>query len=130
TTDVEAVQAVIPTLDRPTRIDRTLRLLRVPAGKDGAATLARCIELYELQVEGSDPNDAVNASLDAESGTITVIGSPSSLDRFAAVLRSIESAAVQRETRQVRCQHARPGDLAETLRDLSARMKVRGAPAS
>ncbi|HRQ75801.1 MAG TPA: secretin N-terminal domain-containing protein [Phycisphaerales bacterium] len=127
TADVAAVQSVIPTLDRTTRIDRQLRLLRVPAGAEAAATLKRCLDLYHMQNVERDPLYALETSLDAESGTITAIGSAPALDRFANILRIIESAIVQRETRQVRCAHTKPSELAETLRDLSSRLVIPGA---
>src|SRR5690606_29692847 len=90
----------------------------------------RCLELYDMQAVGPDGKRVdgmeIDARLDHEAKTITAVGSAAALNRLAEILRSVESTVVQRETRPIRTAHARPSELAQTIRDLGARHSVLG----
>lgn len=121
--DVAAIESIVPTLDRPARVDRHVRVLELKIDEP-QQMLNRAKEIYEEQIAGDEETLAVSTRLDEASRTLTVIGSNEALNRFNTVLQGLQATAVQREIRQIRTQHARPSELAETLRELAARMNA------
>ena len=117
--DIAAIRAVVPALDRPARVDRQARLLQLDVA-DPAAVFERARTLHARQIDEDDSDERVDAELDAEAGTVTIVGSAAALDRFAEALRMAEdSVVVTLETRQIALAHARPSDVAETLAALA-----------
>ena len=109
--DVEAVQALVPVLDQPPHLDRTVRLYRLTAA-DTAAVLERSRELYLSQVDAGDPTWALALNLDASGRQLTAIGSVAAQQRFAEVLRMVQdNTVIERETRQVHVTSAEPSTL-------------------
>jgi type II secretion system protein D len=120
--DVAAIKAVVPALDRPRRLDRQARLLQLSVD-DPATVVNRARELYARQVDKEDPAGQVDAQLDAEAGTVTIVGAAAALDRFAQAMRMVEeTVVVDIETRQIELDHARPSALAGTLSALAPRL--------
>ncbi|TVQ55851.1 MAG: hypothetical protein EA377_02860, partial [Phycisphaerales bacterium] len=127
--DVEAVQAVIPTLDRPARVDRQVRILRLEAD-NAAELLDRAKSIHAEQIRDDQPELKVHTQFEAESNALTIVGSNEAINRFTRILQELEQTVVQRETRQLRTRHARPSELAETLGELVSRMnQARGRSA-
>jgi len=104
--DVAAVEALVA-VDVGSDVDRRdVRLVKIGA-PDPAAVLARTVALYEQT--GKTEKEPVVATLDAESRTLTLIGTKSGLAAFDALLKSAETAAqVELESRTFTVRSARP----------------------
>ena len=73
--------------------------------RDPTRLVTRARELYDREVAASDrdadPRLELTLDLDAESRTLTMIGAPEALDRFAQSLRAIESHTVVAVSRAI-----------------------------
>ena len=115
--DVAAVEALVAAIDVAPDVDRDVRLVKIGA-PDPAAVLARTVALYEQT--GKTEKEPVVATLDAESRTLTLIGTKSGLAAFDALLKSAETAAqVELESRTFTVRSARPSVLAGRLSRLA-----------
>ncbi len=117
--DVESVRALVPALDRPARVDRQVRLLRLTA-RDPADLFARSRAIYERQADPKDPRDELQAELDEASRTLTLVGTSAAIDRFSDAMRMArETTVVDRETRQFALANATPSTVAKSLAALA-----------
>ncbi|MHC4908545.1 MAG: secretin N-terminal domain-containing protein, partial [Planctomycetota bacterium] len=122
TQDVFTVRSVIEVLDRPGEIERRVRLVRLTAS-DPTVLLARAESLYAQEANAEDPADAISVDLDAASRTLTLIGAEPALDRFASVLRLVETnAVIARETRQVTVANTTPSAIVAPLKMLARQL--------
>ncbi|MHC4218949.1 MAG: secretin N-terminal domain-containing protein, partial [Planctomycetota bacterium] len=122
TADVEAVRMLLPVLDQPPHLDRTVRLVRLTT-IDPQRTVDRARELYLRQVDAADPRWALALELDPGSRVLTSIGPEAAQDRFAGALRMVEDhAVVDRETRQIEIAHAEPSRLVAPLTALGRQL--------
>ncbi|MHC4416411.1 MAG: secretin N-terminal domain-containing protein [Planctomycetota bacterium] len=120
--DVAAVEALVPLIDRPAALDRQVRLVRLTTDRP-EETLAKARDLYEKQVDPTEPKWAAGFELDNESRLLTMFGPPAALDRFAEALRLVETnAVIDRETRQVELAHATPSRVAAPLAALGRQL--------
>jgi type II secretory pathway component GspD/PulD (secretin) len=124
--DVAAVGRIVPVLDRAKPVTKQVRLVRL-TGPDPAARVDRTTALYMKQVEAvdraDDPAMALTAEFDAESRTLTLIGSAEAIEGFTTAMRTLEEHRyVERETRQYRTQHAEPQRMSSTLASLSRQL--------
>ncbi|MHC4129793.1 MAG: secretin N-terminal domain-containing protein, partial [Planctomycetota bacterium] len=121
-TDVEAVRALVPVLDQPPHVDRTVRLVRLTTA-DPQQTVDRARELYLRQVDVADPRWVLAVELDPGSRVLTTVGAEAAQSRFAAALRMVEDhAVVDRETRQIEVAHAEPSRLVAPLTALGRQL--------
>ncbi len=133
TGDVEQVRTLAQTLDvEPHDRPREVRLIRLARG-DADEVLKRVSELYERETGGpeADPMRAIEVERDPESNAITLIGRREAIDRWQALLTSVESALpIERETRQAAVSPGQAGRIAAPLRTLAAQMltPVDGSP--
>lgn len=112
--DVAAVEALVPALDRPRRGDRTVRILALESDAPVAA-VERARTLFAERQGGMLPDD-LSIELEADEGTLVLVGASRDLDAFAEVLRTVEQGLVlARETRQVALENARPSQVAAEL---------------
>lgn len=125
TGDVEQVRTLAQTLDvEPGDRPREVRIIRLARG-DAEDVLRRVGELYgrEIGAPDPDPRKIVEIERDPESNAITLIGRREAIDRWQALLATIESALpIERETRQVAVSAGQAGRLAGPLRTLAAQM--------
>jgi type II secretory pathway component GspD/PulD (secretin) len=122
TGDVEAVKALVPVLDQPPHVDRTVRLARLTTA-DPQQTVDRARELYMRQVDPSDPRWVLAVELDPASRVLTTVGPDAAQNRFAGALRMVEDhAVVDRETRQMEVAHAEPSRLVAPLTALGRQL--------
>jgi type II secretion system protein D len=113
--DVDAVKALLPALDAPTRIDLDVRMIRLTTA-DPRVTIDRALELHARREDPTDPKAAVQVEFDADSRTATLVGAPAALDRFSEALRMVESnTVVDRERRQIPVEFARPSEIAISI---------------
>ncbi|MHC5004982.1 MAG: secretin N-terminal domain-containing protein, partial [Planctomycetota bacterium] len=120
--DVAAVERVIAVLDRPQRIDREVRLLRL-RGDGAARTLRLARDLYGQETAGGDPGMALSTELDEATGLVTVMGSRAAQERFAAMLRMVETnVVIDRETRQIELTSATPSRITGSLASLARQL--------
>lgn len=125
--DVASVLELVPVLDQRAGRDRTVRILRGVEAPETAA-IERARELYD-RTAGAD-GDPVDVERDADSGTVTLIGAPRAVDRFASLLRDVASGfGADLETRTFSLQHAVPSRVADTVRSVSSRMLANAAAA-
>jgi type II secretion system protein D len=122
--DVASVRSVVPLLDVRARPQREVRVLRL-AGPGAERAVQRAIELDRRRRDpadgAADPDGEVEAELDAEARTLTLIGTGAALDRFAQALRVVEGAvAAERETRRIGVTSAQPSAIAGPLATLAA----------
>ncbi|MHC4102274.1 MAG: secretin N-terminal domain-containing protein, partial [Planctomycetota bacterium] len=121
-TDVEAVKALVPVLDQPPHVDRTVRLVRLTT-TDPQQTVDRARELYLRQVDAADPRWVLAVEMDPASRVLTTVGGAEAQDRFARALRMVEDhAVVDRETRQIAVAHAEPSRLVAPLTALGRQL--------
>lgn len=115
--DVRAFEQLVAGLDVPRTLDRDVRLMRISQGDPGAV-LARATSLYEQT--GRSETEPVSATLDASSGTVTLIGSRAGLAAFDQILSSAQAAAaIDLETRTFRLDKASPSQVAQKLARLA-----------
>lgn len=117
--DIAGIRAIVETLDRPTNVERQVRLMRV-ASKDAEQSVSRARELYEQQTPAADAARSLRIELDAASRELVLVGSAQSIARFTELLNQVDGMrAVERETRQVALKDALPSAIAPQLRDLA-----------
>lgn len=117
--DIAAFEALLSGLDVPAQTDREVRLIHLDA-PDAQAVLERTNALMAQTAREGTPT--VNATYDARSKTLTLVGSRAEISRFEGVLRNVQQAAIVRETRTYRLEFARASDLATRLDRLSQRL--------
>jgi len=118
--DLTMFEKLVAALDVPPQTDKEVRLVRIVAA-DPAAVLARAQALYEQT--GKAEKDPITATMDAESRTVTLIGSRVALAAFDQVLSSTQSAAkVDLEARTFEIKKSRPSELATKLTRLARPM--------
>ena len=117
--DIAGIRAVIETLDRPTNVDRQVRLMRV-ASPDPEKSVVRARELYEQQTPAADPARSLRIELDASSRELVLVGSAQSIQRFTELLNQVDGVrVVERETRRIALNNALPSAIAPQLRELA-----------
>ncbi|MCL4196703.1 MAG: hypothetical protein KJZ69_04355 [Phycisphaerales bacterium] len=125
TGDVEQVRSLTQTLDvEPRDRPREVRLIRLARG-DAEAVLKRVGELYERETGGpeADPMRVIEVERDPESNAITLIGRREAIDRWQALLTSVESALpIEKETRQAAVSPGQAARIAGPLRTLAQQM--------
>ncbi len=123
--DVEQVRALAQTLDvEPGDRPREVRIIRLARG-DADDVLRRVGVLYEREIGAPDPDPRriIEIERDPESNAITLIGRREAIDRWQALLATVESALpIERETRQVAVSPGQAGRIAGPLRTLAAQM--------
>jgi type II secretory pathway component GspD/PulD (secretin) len=120
--DVAAAQGAVALLDRPPAQDRRIRVLRL-ASPDPAGAVRRAEELYQKQRDPADTDGEIDIDLDEAAGVLTLVGPDALLDRFSESLRLVEAnTVIERETRRIELEHAKPGELLRPLSELSARL--------
>ncbi len=120
--DVAAVKALLSVLDTQIKIDRQVRLSRLTT-PDPAVTLEQARELYHEQVDTDELRWQLDLQLDDKARVLTTIGSALALDRFADVLRMVETnTVIDRETRQYDILNATPSRMVSPLSSLAKQM--------
>lgn len=115
--EIDVIQQIVMSLDVPGQANREVRVANI-TGSDAAAVLLRAQDLYKST--GKHETDPVQATLYAESGAVTLVGSPEALAAFEKVLQSAQSAtAIQREVRMIELKLAKAADVAAFLKDLT-----------
>lgn len=120
--DVANIESIIPALDRPSRVDREVRMLtlNVPQAAD---VMQRARDLFEKQTQGDDTARELAIEFNDADRVLTLVGTAATINRFTNTLRAVESAAViDRETRQIGLAHARPSQLVNPLRTLGRQL--------
>jgi len=111
--DVDRFGEILRGIDTPQELEREVRQVRI-AGGDPAKVAARASELFALR--SSAEKDPVTVSVDAESRTVTIVGSPTALAAYTELLKSAEAnVAIERETRAFALEKTRPADAAARL---------------
>jgi len=113
TDDVDSFERLVSSLDTPPDPDKQVRVARIETGDP-----ARIIERAQALAQAAEDEDAsaVNATLNAEARTVTLIGTQAGISRFEALLRLAEGdQASDLETRVYDVAHATPSQLANTL---------------
>jgi type II secretion system protein D len=111
TVDVEAIRELIAGVDVPPRLDRQVRLVKVPTG-DPAAILEQARALDERT--GQHEQDPVSCGVEAESRTIWIAGSPGAQQRFGQILSQVQANLVADVgVRLIQGLRVRPSVLAE-----------------
>ncbi|MBX3373668.1 MAG: hypothetical protein KF817_07525 [Phycisphaeraceae bacterium] len=118
--DVEHAALIVPALDRTAPGAREVRLVRL-SGPDPAAAVARTAALFDLANTGDPtPTTSMTARLDGDGRTLTLVGAREPMERWLALLRTVqESARAERETRQIDVRHVPPSRLVPRLRELA-----------
>jgi len=120
--DVESVRAVVPLLDARSPSERQVRQLKLTA-RDPSAVLTEAKRLFDLEQAARGDESSLTTELDAAGRTLTLVGAPDALERFARLLRSAEEqTVVERETRQLRVSRAKASEVVTPLRSLSAQL--------
>ncbi len=120
--DVAAMRALLPLLDRPLHQERMVRLYRLTSAEP-QAVFERSRDVYRRQAEAGDPRWALDLEFDRGSRLVTAIGAAQAQQRFSEVLRMVEgNTVVERETRQIELAHATPSRLAGPLGALARQM--------
>ncbi|MBL9002048.1 MAG: hypothetical protein JNK25_13025 [Phycisphaerae bacterium] len=115
--DVAAFEAIISAVDAPAENDQDVRLIRLNA-VEPEKVLARTQSLY--QATGKAELKPISATLERETGTLTLIGSREALTEFGRLLNSAEAAAgVSLETRRFSLKKSSPSGVAERLSRLA-----------
>ncbi|HYE60488.1 MAG TPA: secretin N-terminal domain-containing protein [Phycisphaerales bacterium] len=115
--DVTWLESLVRALDVAPDADKDVRMVRVAKG-DPAGVLAKATTLY--QQTGRAEKDAVTTALDADSRTITLIGTKGALTTFQQLLTTAEqSAAVDQEVRRFTLTRAIPSVLSAKVARLS-----------
>ncbi|NUQ68735.1 MAG: hypothetical protein HUU18_10710 [Phycisphaerales bacterium] len=118
--EVAAFEALVEGLDVAPAVDKDVRLVRIAQG-DPAEMLARAIDLYART--GKQETDPVATSLDAETRTLTLIGSREAMSAFELILTSAQNAAViDLGTRTFRVEKVSPGVVGAKLTRLARAM--------
>ncbi|HMN96285.1 MAG TPA: secretin N-terminal domain-containing protein [Phycisphaerales bacterium] len=115
---VDLARSLVSALDRPARLEREVRVLRLGPGED-AKLLERSAALYEAQRSAEDPASAVEATIEGDQRAIVLVGAGPALGRFAAIvddLRSLRSP--DPEVRLIALEHGRATEVAESVRRL------------
>jgi type II secretory pathway component GspD/PulD (secretin) len=117
--EVATVESLLPILDSPGDLSRDVRMIRLMS-EDPQRAYDAALELYEKQRDASDPASLLETMFDPASASVTIIGAPTALDRFAQSLRMVEeNYSSARERRPFPLQFARPSDVADTLGSLA-----------
>ena len=120
--DLAGIRSIVETLDRPTNIERQVRLMRV-ASPDAEQSVARARDLYERQTAAEDPNRSLRIELDAKSRELVLVGSAQSIARFTELLNQVDGArTVERETRQIAVKSVAPSAVVAELRELARKV--------
>ncbi|MFG0285625.1 MAG: secretin N-terminal domain-containing protein, partial [Phycisphaerales bacterium JB039] len=115
--DVQAFESLIQSLDTAEAGNIDVRVVTIGAA-DPAAALARARELDALTPQAAA--DPVQATLAEGSRELTLVGSPSALDRFMSRLRQVETGAqIERESRRYELAKAKPSQVAPALQRLA-----------
>jgi type II secretion system protein D len=111
--DVTAFEQLARGLDVAPDFAKEIRQVRLSAG-DSRAILERAMALHRSL--GRDQTEPIQASLDPDSRTVTIIGGSAGIERFAELLRTTEAGlAITQESRSFQLKHARPSDVAHRL---------------
>ncbi|MBS0196736.1 MAG: hypothetical protein JSR77_08260 [Planctomycetes bacterium] len=116
--DVDNFEQLVTAMDVPADADREVRLARI-TGAEPDKILAKVQELY--QKTGKAERQPVQAMLDKDSRTVTLIGPKVALNEFVQLMTSTQSAAnVDLEVRRFTLKQSRPSVLAAKLSRLAA----------
>ncbi len=117
--DIAGIRAIVDTLDRPTNVERQVRMMRLTSANP-EQTVTRTRELYEQQTPAADPARSLRIELDEKSRELVLVGSAQSIQRFTELLNQVDaSRAIERETRQIAVNNALPSAIAPQLRELA-----------
>ncbi|MFM1821871.1 MAG: hypothetical protein RI967_137 [Planctomycetota bacterium] len=120
--DLAGIRSIVETLDRPTNIERQVRLMRVTS-PDAEQSVSRARDLYERQTAVDDPNRSLRIELDAKSRELVLVGSAQSIARFTELLNQVDGArTVERETRQIAVKSVAPSAVVAELRELARKV--------
>ncbi|MEX2217316.1 MAG: secretin N-terminal domain-containing protein [Phycisphaerales bacterium] len=118
--DVAAFEQIVTGIDSATEPSREIRQVRIAQGEP-AAILGKVNTLWTATDQSKA--EPVAATLDAESRTITLVGSRVGVDRFSELLRSTESSLVIDQVRIIPLANADAGELAATIQALMAPLR-------
>ncbi|MGE4198574.1 MAG: secretin N-terminal domain-containing protein, partial [Phycisphaerales bacterium] len=111
--DVEAFEQLLAGIDVPPQLDTEVRQVLISTG-DPKAVLDRAVELFALASRSK--TDPVTAKLEADSRTVTLVGSRLGLEAFSQSLSSAQTTAgILRETRSYDVVRVTPSVLAAKL---------------
>lgn len=118
TADVETFERLVLGLDRPWSSQTDVRVVMLDAAEP-RTVVDRALELDKLTEEaGKDP---VTVTLDAESRSATIVGSPQAIARFERRLNEVEQRVVAKSvSRSYQLELAEPSELAPRLSRLAA----------
>jgi len=123
--DLAAVRRMLSAIDVPGAEAREARLLKLTE-RVNSELLAKAAELHE-RTRGGD-GDAVQLEIDEESGTATLIGSRTALDRFARLIDDAARVAVPAPSAQiVDVKVAKAADVLTAVRELLDAAPLRDA---
>ncbi|MBL8763993.1 MAG: hypothetical protein JNM07_06970 [Phycisphaerae bacterium] len=118
--EVAQVQQLLAGLDAPSDTDREVRLVRVAQG-DAAGVVARAKELYAMSTRAQ--TDKVEATLDAASRTVTLVGTRAGLTAFSELLSSAQSTGrIDQEARTFALARAKASEVAPKLTRMASAM--------
>lgn len=118
--DVESLEQLIAGIDVAPQVDAEVRQVTISSG-DAEKIVVKATELYNLSARSK--TDPINASLDKETRTVTIVGSKAGLQAFTESLKSSEASTVlSRETRSYDIVKARPSIIAPKLLRLARPM--------
>ncbi len=110
--DVASLTEMIAAMDRPREVEREARQVRIAREAERLTATARDLYAQTTLAE----REPVSASVDTESGVVTLIGGREGLTRFEALLRSVETTAIiETEVRTYSLTSARPTELVSRL---------------
>ncbi|MGI9015400.1 MAG: secretin N-terminal domain-containing protein [Phycisphaerales bacterium] len=117
--DVSMIETMIAMLDRPTTVERSVRLLQLNAD-DPQAAVDRALEIYTKQSTSADPATDIDVELDVASSSALVVGENDAVALFVASLEMVEEQrGVERERRQFVLQNVAPSHMVESLRAIA-----------
>lgn len=125
--DVAAFEKLVSVIDSPEQTTREVRVVRINAPvADPAALVRRVRELDQATGKASD--DPVDATLDEDARTLTLIGSAEGIARFESLLSQAQATHTEVEARLFAVNSVKPSELAAQLSGLMGSMLEPGAP--
>ncbi|RLS67259.1 MAG: hypothetical protein DWH97_01280, partial [Planctomycetota bacterium] len=89
--DIAGIRAIVDTLDRPTNVERQVRMMRLTSANP-EQTVTRTRELYEQQTPAADPARSLRIELDEKSRELVLVGSAQSIQRFTELLNQVDAS--------------------------------------
>ncbi len=103
-------------------INREVRLAQISRG-DPQQVLSRAMDLYEIQSDIEKRENDIEATLEPDTRTVTIIGARTAIDRFSRTLGEVQRGVfVQREARTYQLASAQPSQITQPLTSLARQL--------